>query len=99
MAGTHGWNAPAGRIPLLDPHRYERQRVRFKLRPTDKSFYEYFSRAAQNLVAGTALLAELVLPDADIQSISDRMTDLEHDSDQITHELYNKINSTFITPF
>ena len=24
---------------------------------------------------------------------------MEHDSDQITHELYNKINSTFITPF
>jgi predicted phosphate transport protein (TIGR00153 family) len=69
------------------------------LRPTDKSFYEYFSRAAQNLVTGTALLAELVLPDADVQGISERLTEVEHDSDQITHELYNKINSTFITPF
>jgi predicted phosphate transport protein (TIGR00153 family) len=73
--------------------------VRFRLRPTDKSFYQYFSRAAQNLVTGTALLAELVLPDADIQGISERLTEVEHDSDQITHELYNKINSTFITPF
>jgi predicted phosphate transport protein (TIGR00153 family) len=73
--------------------------VRFRLRPTDRSFYDYFSRAAQNLVSGTALLAELVLPDADIQSISERLADLEHDSDAITHELYNKINSTFITPF
>jgi predicted phosphate transport protein (TIGR00153 family) len=69
------------------------------LRPTDRSFYDYFSRAAQNLVTGTALLAGLVLPDADIQEISERLTEVEHDSDQITHELYNKINSTFITPF
>jgi uncharacterized protein len=73
--------------------------VRFRLRPTDKSFYDYFSRAAQNLVTGTALLAELVLPEADIQEISERLTEVEHDSDAITHELYNKINSTFVTPF
>jgi predicted phosphate transport protein (TIGR00153 family) len=73
--------------------------VRFKLRPTDDTFYDYFSRAAQNLVAGTALLSELILPDADIQSVSERLVVLEHDSDAITHELYKKINSTFITPF
>jgi predicted phosphate transport protein (TIGR00153 family) len=73
--------------------------VRFRLRPNDKSFYEYFSRAAQNLVTGAALLAEMVLPQADTQGISERLTEVEHDSDAITHELYNKINSTFITPF
>src|SRR4029450_4141898 len=54
---------------------------------------------AQNLVRGTELLNELALPGVDVQSVSDRLTDVEHDSDQITHELYNKINSTFITPF
>jgi predicted phosphate transport protein (TIGR00153 family) len=73
--------------------------VRFKLRPSDNSFYDFFSRAAQNLLAGTALLTELVLPDADVQSISERLVEVEHDSDAITHELYNKINSSFITPF
>jgi predicted phosphate transport protein (TIGR00153 family) len=73
--------------------------LRFRLRPTDTSFYDYFSRAAQNLVIGTALLAELVQPGADIASISERLTEAEHDSDAITHELYNKINSSFITPF
>jgi predicted phosphate transport protein (TIGR00153 family) len=73
--------------------------VRFRLRPADNSFYDYFSRAARNLVTGTALLAELVLPEADIQSISERLTEVEHDSDALTHELYNRINSTFVTPF
>jgi predicted phosphate transport protein (TIGR00153 family) len=73
--------------------------VRFRLRPSDDSFYEFFSRAARNLVKGTDLLAELALPDADVQSISERLVDVEHDSDAITHELYKKINSSFITPF
>jgi predicted phosphate transport protein (TIGR00153 family) len=72
--------------------------VRFKFRPTDDSFYGFFVQAAQNLVRGTELLSELALPMADIQSIADRLEDVEHDSDKITHEVYNKINSTFITP-
>jgi predicted phosphate transport protein (TIGR00153 family) len=73
--------------------------VRFKLRPSDDTFFSYFSRAAENLVVGTALLSELVLPDADVQSVSERLVEVEHDSDAITHELYQKINSSFITPF
>jgi predicted phosphate transport protein (TIGR00153 family) len=73
--------------------------VRFKLRPTDDAFYEYFSRAAANLVRGTELLSELALPGADVQSISERLVEVEHDSDAITHELYNKINTSFVTPF
>jgi predicted phosphate transport protein (TIGR00153 family) len=73
--------------------------VRFRLRPSDDSFYEYFSRAAQNLVKGTDLLSELALPGVDVQSVSERLVEVEHDSDAITHQLYKKINSSFITPF
>ncbi|MEU8003282.1 DUF47 family protein [Catellatospora sp. NPDC049111] len=73
--------------------------MKFSLRPQEGAFYEMFSRAAQNLVRGTELLSELALPGADVQSISERLAEVEHDSDKITHELYNKINSTFITPF
>jgi len=73
--------------------------VRFQLRPRDDAFFEFFSRAAENLVKGTALLSELVLPEADVQSVSERLVEVEHDSDAITHELYKKINSSFVTPF
>ncbi|MBG6069257.1 DUF47 domain-containing protein [Micromonospora ureilytica] len=73
--------------------------MKFSFRPTEGAFYELFTRAAQNLVRGTALLNELALPGVDVQSVSERLTEVEHDSDQITHELYKKINSTFITPF
>ena len=73
--------------------------MRFQLRPSNDSFFDHFSRAAENLVKGTALLSELILPDADVQSVSERLVEVEHDSDAITHELYNKINTSFITPF
>lgn len=73
--------------------------MRFKFRPTDDSFYEFFNQAAANLVRGSEMLAELALPGADVQGIAERLGDVEHDSDNITHHVYNKINSTFITPF
>ncbi|HEY6592738.1 MAG TPA: DUF47 family protein [Asanoa sp.] len=73
--------------------------MKFSLRPTEGAFYDLFTRAAANLVKGTVLLQELALPGADVQSVSERLEDLEHDSDQITHDLYKKINSTFVTPF
>jgi predicted phosphate transport protein (TIGR00153 family) len=73
--------------------------VRFRFTPSDNSLYEFFIRAAENLVRGAEILSELALPDVDVQSVSERLGEVEHDSDKITHELYNRINSTFITPF
>ena len=37
--------------------------MRFRFRPSDDSFYDFFTAAAQNLVRGTELLSELALPD------------------------------------
>jgi predicted phosphate transport protein (TIGR00153 family) len=73
--------------------------VRLKFRPSDDTFYEFFSRAAANLVRGTELLSELAVPGTDVQSVSERLGEVEHDSDKITHDVFNRINSTFVTPF
>jgi predicted phosphate transport protein (TIGR00153 family) len=73
--------------------------VRLKFTPTDNSFYEFFAQAASNLVRGVELLTELALPDVDVQTVSERLGEIEHDNDMVTHDVYNKINSTFITPF
>ncbi|HEX6967390.1 MAG TPA: DUF47 family protein [Micromonosporaceae bacterium] len=73
--------------------------MKFSLRPSEGAFYELFTRSAQNLVRGTALLNELALPGVDVESVSQRLKEVEHDSDQIAHELFRKINSTFVTPF
>ena len=73
--------------------------MRFRFRPTDNSFYDFFTKAASNLVRGTELLSELAISKADFAMIAEKLEDVEHDSDRITHDVYNKINSTFITPF
>jgi uncharacterized protein len=73
--------------------------VRLKFTPRDNSFFDFFTRAANNLVRGTELLSELAIPGVDTQSLSERLGEVEHDSDKITHEVFNRINSTFITPF
>jgi predicted phosphate transport protein (TIGR00153 family) len=99
MPTIHPAAGRARPIPNREDANHEVSTVRLRLRPTDNSFYDFFTRAADNLVRGTDILSELALPDTDMQSLSERLGDVEHDSDQITHEVYNKINSTFITPF
>ncbi|SHN45675.1 DUF47 domain-containing protein [Cryptosporangium aurantiacum] len=73
--------------------------MRFRLRPTETVFYDFFSQAADNLVKGADILGELSLPTPDFQSISDRLKEIEHANDEVTHELLRKLNSTFVTPF
>ncbi|MGE5830367.1 MAG: DUF47 domain-containing protein [Micromonosporaceae bacterium] len=73
--------------------------MRIKFRPSDDTFYEFFTRAATNLVRGTELLSQLAVPGVDVQAISEGLGEVEHDSDKITHEVFNRINSTFVTPF
>src|SRR4029450_14022693 len=88
-----------GAVPQQITRRSEVRAVKFSFRPTEGAFYDLFTKAAANLVRGTELLNDLALPGVDVQSVSDRLTDVEHDSDQITHDLHKKINSTPITPF
>lgn len=69
--------------------------MRFRNRRRDHAdaLYELLTRSAQNLVTGTDMLAELALPGVDVQSVSERLVELEHDSDQLAHEIYSTINA------
>jgi uncharacterized protein len=73
--------------------------MRLTFRPNEPAFYRLFTAAAENLVRATELLDDVVLPGGDMRLTSERLVKLEHDSDALTHELYNLINSTFVTPF
>ncbi len=75
--------------------------MKFKLRPSEGAFYDYFNQAAQNLVRGAELLTGLTASASaeQVQGISEALQEVEHSNDDVTHALYNKINSTFITPF
>jgi len=71
--------------------------LRFK--PVDTSFYDLFTQAAQHLVTGADLLAEMLGEGADHADVARRMREAEHTADETTHELIKKVNSTFVTPF
>ena len=74
--------------------------MRFRFRPTDDSFYDFFIQGGVEPGPGhrTALRAGHARRPTS-PSIAERLEEVEHDSDRITHDVYNKINSTFITPF
>jgi len=74
--------------------------VRLRLTPKETSFYDLFAKAADNLVVGAALLTEMLGTDkAGRAVIAERMRDAEHASDELTHTIYRRLNSSFITPF
>jgi predicted phosphate transport protein (TIGR00153 family) len=73
--------------------------VGLRFRPVDTSFYDLFTKAAEHLVGGAALLAEMLSESADHADVARRMREAEHLADETTHELIRKVNSTFVTPF
>ncbi len=73
--------------------------MRFRIRPTETSFYELFSEMAGHLVAGANLLAQMLDSDTDKESLAEQMREAEHQADETTHRIIKRANSTFITPF
>jgi uncharacterized protein len=72
--------------------------VRFRLTPQETSFYPMFAQAADNIVAAAKLLDELFSGDLN-GSLVEKMRDVEHQGDEVTHDIMRRLNSTFVTPF
>jgi uncharacterized protein len=73
--------------------------VRLRIRPVDTTFYNMFTEAANHLVTGTALLAEMLATGADHPDVARRMREAEHAADETTHAIVRRVNSVFVTPF
>jgi predicted phosphate transport protein (TIGR00153 family) len=65
----------------------------------DVTFYDLFTRLANQLVGGSALLAEMLSDTSDRPAIMERMREEEHLADEATHDIIKRVNSTFVTPF
>jgi uncharacterized protein Yka (UPF0111/DUF47 family) len=72
--------------------------VGLRIRPVDTAFYDLFTQAAQHLVVGAELLAEMLSDTADHEDVARRMREAEHAADETTHALIRKVNTTFVTP-
>jgi len=70
----------------------------FRLIPKDESFFDLFEQQTKLLVEGAEVLMRAMDQPASIPENAKRLERLEHDADQLTHELMEKLNRTFITP-
>jgi len=71
----------------------------FSMIPKEQKFFEMFERAAKNSVATAHTYHELVKDFRNDHPFIQKIRDLEHEGDVITHELMDSLNRTFITPF
>jgi predicted phosphate transport protein (TIGR00153 family) len=74
--------------------------ARLRLTPQKREFFELYARASANTVEIARLLVQLLesFPE-DGQALIDRIKEREHEGDELTHEVVNLLNRTFVTPF
>jgi len=70
------------------------------LLPKQPIFFKLFSELGQKVFEISTLFTELTkAQEAEIDDYVQRAVDIEHQADDITHEIVNQLNKTFITPF
>jgi predicted phosphate transport protein (TIGR00153 family) len=66
--------------------------------PRDEQFFTHFADSAKNALEMAQLLVEVIEFGPDTERKVRRLRDLEHQGDDITHRIYQALNSTFVTP-
>ena len=67
--------------------------------PKNEDFVNLFDQASANIVKAVYLFRELVGDLSALRSNVEKLKELEHEGDRITHQTLARLNSTFITPF
>ena len=70
----------------------------FRLVPKEASFYDLFERLTGILVTASGVLVDATARFESVAENAKRLERLEHDGDQITHDVIARLNRTFITP-
>lgn len=73
--------------------------MKFSFGPKEERFFELFNDAAKNVVKGADLLVRLVKEHDRAAEIAKEIEQTEHEGDITTHEIADRLNRTFITPF
>jgi len=66
--------------------------------PQDKIFFELLEKESANVLEGALALKDLVNDFSDVPVKRDRLKELEHKGDEIVHDIYMRLNKSFITP-
>ena len=68
------------------------------LLPRDEQFFDYFEQAARNIVSGAQALADLLDDYQNVERKIERIRELEHVGDTLTHQVWEALHKTFVTP-
>ena len=76
-------------------------RVRFRLLPTDEKFFPLFDAAAANAAECARRLRDVIAMDSGEERANahDGIRECERRGDEITNDILQRLNSTFVTPF
>jgi predicted phosphate transport protein (TIGR00153 family) len=67
--------------------------------PRERRFYDHFEQQAATIVRSTGLLEQALADVANLATCQREIKALEHQGDEITHEIVSTLNRTFVTPF
>jgi uncharacterized protein len=73
--------------------------MRLRLIPREESFFDLFEQMAETVRQGANDLLSVLVDFTDVDRKTQRIVDIEHEGDEITHEVIRRLNTTFITPF
>lgn len=71
----------------------------FRFLPKEFDFFKLFNQQAQLAVTAATFFNEIVAKGLLTQENVQKMRDIEHQADDVTHSVFDNLNKTFITPF
>jgi predicted phosphate transport protein (TIGR00153 family) len=73
--------------------------MRLPFIPREEKFFDLFVEDAQNVLAGARLLEEFFRSYDQRERIASQLRDLEHLGDTLSHDIGQRLERTFVTPF
>ncbi len=71
----------------------------FNFLPQECNFFDLFEKQVDYAVDAASYFKRLVTNDSIDKASLQKMHNLEHQGDEITHDIFDRLNKTFITPF
>ena len=72
--------------------------MRFRLIPKEEKFFEDFAALADRIVSGATLLERMLASDPPNWDTALQIKQIENECDALTHDIIQRLNSTFVTP-
>ena len=72
--------------------------MRLKISQRAEEFFDLFVESAANLHVAADLLKDLIEDYRDVDLKAKRISDREHEGDEVTHAIIRRLNTSFITP-